>query len=373
MESFFYGWSNSSPVSGANSNDEDANPPPAYPANDPLTVLDSIRRARAVAAATNAECDPAPPSPARSAKSFGSANRDRSNLENGCVEVDIDAGPIAYSGGGVADFLKAREEAENGGKSRWRELIPTLFAAASPKSKSGETNTAGKTSKTSPRAATADEIMSDVMSDGVLSVMTPPPPPPEQDVPAWIKAEEAAAAKSRRRRLCAGAACLVVLVGAAAAVGVVVGGGKKSNTAVASGSDVPDDFTSGVSIPDNFDNVGIPDEFGGGSSGNDNIWRPPSPAPRPSGGACPSGSNTFDAGYGCLGRCDVGQKCGEYGFFDAFYPNDDRPCPSMCCRNGRIELGAQDDWYQCCAGVANNLQDYRRAGSNVRRSCSPLF
>ena len=45
----------------------------------------------------------------------------------------------------------------------------------------------------------------------------------------------------------------------------------------------------------------------------------------------------------------------------------------MCCRNGRVELGPQDMWYQCCEGVAGNLADYQRAGSNVRRSCSPLF
>mmetsp|Transcript_5667 Transcript_5667/g.15914 ORF Transcript_5667/g.15914 Transcript_5667/m.15914 type:complete len:367 (-) Transcript_5667:81-1181(-) len=366
MESFFANFSHASPVTGADPSTTAAadDPPPAYPRDDPLSVLDSIRRAKAVAAATNAECDPAPPSPARSARSARSSG---SNLENGCVEVDINAGPIAYNGGGVAEFLSAREDAENGGRKKKKKW--GLFG--SPRStKTGRTN-----------------ILDD---DGDI---IPPPPPDEDD----------AKAGSKRRRVCIAAALLLALIGVAVALGVVFGGKNNSSSstssAVAGGSDVPDDFDN-AGIPDDFDNVspGTADEFGNQEDIIDNIMmgeveeqenvgntasvpvpapptlRPPSaapPTPRPP--PTPCASNTYDAGFGCLGRCEAGQKCGEYGFFDAFYPNDDRPCPSMCCRNGRIELGAQDVWYQCCEGVASNLADYQRPGSNVRRSCSPLF
>ena len=390
MESFFASFSNASPITGASPTSSNAQqgdddlPPPAYPANDPLSVLASIRRAKAVAAETNAECDPAPPSPARSARSAKSSHSRHSHahsMENGCVEVDIDAGPIAYSGGGVAEFLAAREDAEDGDKRGKKKWMGGLFGASPRSAKTGSTN-----------------ILDD---EGDLA----PPPPPDDGSDDG----EGKSGNTKRRRMGITAALLIVLIAVAVAVGVVVGGQNKSNSGSSTSSSA---LAGGSSVPDDFDNVGIPDDFDNVSSGTatveddfgntpqqeedeeviDNIMmgeadrpapspvpappslRPPSaapPTPRPA--PTPCASNTYDAGYGCLGRCEAGQKCGEYGYFDAFYPNDSRPCPSMCCRNGRVELGAQDMWYQCCEGVASNLADYQRPGSNVRRSCSPLF
>ena len=406
MESFFASFSNASPITGTAANDNNGNddaPPPSYPQNDPLSVLASIRRAKAVAAETNAECDPAPPpSPARSARSARSAWSGRSgksaksakskdskhthytSYSMDCVEVDIDTGPTYfYSGGpGVAEFLAAREEAENGGGGGWRVK------------RKGSKKWGGGALKLSPprvprttKAAGKTNILDD---EGGLA----PPPPQNDDDDDNTEEEEEGKSNTKRRRMCMViAALLVVLIGVAVAVGLVLGGQNNSNGSSSSA------MAGGSTVPDDFDNVGIPDEFDNGSSGNgfaddfgntpqqeqeqDNVMmevpapptlRPPSaapPTPRPP--PTPCASNTYDAGYGCLGRCEAGQKCGEYGFFDAFYPNDSRPCPSMCCRNGRVELGGQDMWYQCCEGVAGNLADYQRPGSNVRRSCSPLF
>jgi len=344
-------FSYASPVTGA----PNGQPPEGSFADGPDSILDSIRRARAIAAATNAECDPAPgpPSPARSARSAASTNRSSSSgEENGGVEVDIDAGPIAYAGGGVRAFLAAREEAEYGKKKkRWAGL---LFGG-------GGGGGGGSSPKNSPRTGRTNIL------DDDFGFIVPPPPPDE--------AEEKDASSKKRRRIVA-AALLIMLIGVAVALGVVLGGnssGGSKSSAVAGGSDVPDDFgNAGGDGRDDFDN----------GSGNQNsnpantfpAAAPPAPRPsRPVGPPTPCGSSTYDAGFGCLGRCEAGQKCGQYGLFDAFYPSDDRDCPAMCCRNGRVERGPQDAWYQCCEGVAGNLADYQRAGSNVRRSCSPLF
>lgn len=349
-------FSYASPVTGA------PNGPPeedSFPTADPDSILDSIRRARAAAAATNAECDPAPhgpPSPARSARSAGTHPEG--------IEVDIDAGPIAYAGGGVRAFLAAREEAEHGYWKKRRWAAGRLFGGGIGSSSSPKHSAkTGRTHILDPHSGRT-HILDD---DGFLV----PPPPPDDG------AGETNASKKRRRIVAA--ALLIMLVGVAVVLGVVLGGNNSSgsrSSAVAGGSDVPDDFGNaggGGGGPDEFDN-------GSGNQNSNPADAFPAAAPaarprpsRPVGPPAPCGSGTYDAGFGCRGRCEAGQKCGPYGLFDAFYPNDRRDCPAMCCRNGRVERGPQDAWYQCCEGVAGNLADYRRAGSNVRRSCSPLF
>ena len=345
-------FSYASPVTGA------PNGPPeddSFPTADPDSILDSIRRARAAAAATNAECDPAPvrgpPSPARSARSAGTHPEG--------IEVDIDAGPIAYAGGGVRAFLAAREEAELGYWKKRRWAAGRLFGGGIGSSSPKHSAKTGRTHILDPHSGRT-HILDD---DGFLV----PPPPPDDE------AEETKASKKRRRIVAA--ALLIMLVGVAVALGVVLGGNNSSGSksaAVAGGSDVPDDFG-------NAGGAGASTNGSGNQNSNPANAFPaaaPPARPRPSrpvGPPAPCGSGTYDAGFGCRGRCEAGQKCGPYGLFDAFYPSDDRDCPAMCCRNGRVERGPQDVWYKCCEGVADNLANYQKPGSNVRRSCSPLF
>ena len=131
MESWnpFANFSYASPVTGASN----GQPPEDSFADDPDSILDSIRRAKAIAAATNAECDPAPPpSPARSTRSARSnASTNRSNEENGCIEVDIDAGPhapnIDLDGDGRLDFHEFYTAACNHNEIMTKSNINALF------------------------------------------------------------------------------------------------------------------------------------------------------------------------------------------------------------------------------------------------------